>query len=176
MSLARQLSTLDRHMEGNAARALPPVEREPRTAPRPAVRRAKRSVAGLVLGSLGWLAVLALSLFVVHRNTLVLSETHALTGRQEALALLDQQIMEKSSRVNIPIEEVEKWAKAHNMTRPVAVKTAVADPNAAAPLPEQSPVAVAAEPAPGKGGLYGTVRGFFARFTEARAAAAPRGN
>ena len=176
MSLARQLSTLDRHMEGNAARTLPSVEREPRTAVRPAVKPATRSVAGLVLGSLGWLTVLALSLFVVHRNTLVLAETNALTGRQEALAKLDQQIMEKSGRVNMPIEEVEKWAKAHNMARPIAVKSVVADQNAATPLPERAPVTVAAEPARASGGLYATVRGFFARFTEAKGAAAPRGN
>lgn len=160
-----------------AARALPSIEREQRPVVRPAVKKAKKSVAGLVLGSLGWLTVLALSLFVVHRNTLVLAETNALTGRQEALAKLDQQIQEKSSRTNIPIEEVEKWAKAHSMTRPVTVKTAVADQNAAAPMPETAQVTVAsAQPAQGSGGLYDTVRGFFARFTVAKAAAARSGN
>lgn len=176
MSLARQISTLERHMEGNAARTLPSVEREPRTTVRPVVRKAKTGVAAIVLGSLGWLTVLALSLFVVHRNTLVLAETNALTGKQETLARLEQHIQEKSSMVNVPIERVEEWARAHNMKRPITVNAVTPDRNAAAPMPAAPVTMAAAQPAPQSGGLYAAVKGFFARFTEAKGVPVQGGN
>ncbi|HWI63620.1 MAG TPA: hypothetical protein VNT75_17435 [Symbiobacteriaceae bacterium] len=161
----------------NAARALPMIEREERPITRPAVKKAKKSAAGMVVISLGWLAVLVLSLFVVHRNTLVLAETNALTGKQETLAKLEQQIAEKSSRVNVSIDEIEKWAQAHSMKRPITVKAVAMDPNAVAPMAEPAhPVSVAAQAAPKSGGIYATVKGFFARFAEAKGAAIQGGN
>lgn len=168
MSLARQISTVER--------ALPEVERQPRTTTRPRVAKAKKSVAGVLVASLGWLVVLGLCLFVVHRNTMVVASTNALTAKQEALNKLDREIEEKSARVNVPIEEVERWAKAHNMKLASTFKAVAVDQNAAAPLPEQPAMAVAAEPAPKDGGLYAAVKGFFARFTSAKGATAGGGN
>lgn len=176
MALAGHVSSLDRHMEGSAARALPLVDREPRTASKPAVRKAKHSWSGLVFGGLGWLVVLGLSFFVVYRNSLVMTETSALTGKQETLNRLDQEIREKSSRTNVSIEDVQRYAEARNMKRATTVKTVAVDQNAAAPVVEPGPVAVAAEPARQSQGLFGAVKGFFARFTAAKGAAGVGGN
>ncbi|MDF2628408.1 MAG: hypothetical protein K0R39_2239 [Symbiobacteriaceae bacterium] len=169
MSLARQFSTVER--------ALPEVERQPRTTTRPRAAKAKKSVAGAVIAGLGWLVVLGLCLFVVHRNTMVVAETNALTLKQEAVNKLDRELEEKSARVNVPIEEVERWAKAHNMKLASTFKSVAIDQNAAAPLPVQPAVTVASvEPAaPKDAGLYAAVKGFFARFTSAKGAN-PGGN
>lgn len=166
MALARNISTFDR-TEGNTVRALPSYESE--RAQRPAVRtrKAKRSVGSVLLGALGWLTVLALCLFVVHRNTMVLAESSSLTLKREAIAKLGQQISEKQTHLTVPIGDLEKWATAHSMQRPTTIKTVAADPTVVVPAPVTQATVAVAQPIEPSFNLFSAVKGYLAKLSVA---------
>jgi cell division protein FtsL len=173
MSLARQDQFLNRSVEGSAALPLPQEIRAPRQAPRP--RPKKRSLAGVVAIGLGWVCVLALSLVVVHRNTLVLSETGKITELKEQIQVQERLIHEKETQVAQAgsMGMVEEWAKAQGMVRTANVKTVAPDASAVAMKevqPEPAPVVAEAT----QGSFLDAVKSYLSEWQAARAEAAGR--
>lgn len=163
MSLARNLNTYDRIVEGSAVKAIPSVEREPRTETRPAARpRRQKSMRGIMVGALGWALILVLSLSVVYRNSLVLAESQQTTAHKAELMRLEREIEAQQAALTQlhTVAEVEKWAAANGFQRPMHIKTAKADPAAAVAYVAPAPAAVAqAKPV----GFMGTVKNALAR-------------
>jgi hypothetical protein len=159
MALAQKVSTYDYIAGGSAARALPEVERAPRSATRP-VRAPKHTRRLMVMGAFSWLCIMGFSLALIHINTLVLEETTAITQTREELARLDQQNQELASLVigAVSVSEVEKWALAHGMKRPTTVMSL------GALMPQSA--SLQAEPTqvePVSAGLWGSVRGYMSK-------------
>lgn len=150
MALAQKLAIEDRMMDGSAARPLPQIEREPRRAPkaRPATRT-KKGIKSVVLGTLGWLLIVGVCLFVVHSNTAVLAETGKITDLRDQLAQEQRKTEELKTTIvaEQSLQKVDEWAAAHGMIRPTNIKTVAGDPTAVAvrPQPAAQP---AAQPAP----------------------------
>lgn len=175
MSVARQMDLVERSVEGSAAKSLPSVERAPRPAARP--RPKKRSMGGVAVMSLGWVLVLALSLTVVHRNTLVLKERGEITALNEQIRLEELEVAERETQLarTQSMERVEEWAKANGMVRPTNIKAVAPDPTAVA---SNAPVMQPQQPAPAtavaeaKGSFLESVKSYLERWQAARSAAA----
>jgi hypothetical protein len=131
--------------------------RTPRPTPRPAPQRKRRSFGRLFGVGLAWLALMGSAFLLVERQTEIQREMQAMTELTAQEQSLDRQTREAAARLvnQSSVAEIEAWAKAHGMQRPVAVKPLEADPKAVAarPEPEDKPVATAA-----KGGLVGSAR------------------
>jgi|GEM_PF-5077525 len=151
MSLAHGYPRVNRATEGSAAYALPaePARHpETRTAAKPKARR--RSRKPLALAAVGWACVMAFAMLVVHRNSLVLAETSAVTTARAQLAELQNQNQELEDKLTAEtsVEAVMAWASAHGMTLAADVRTlegvptavaAAEAPSAAAETPEEAP-------------------------------------
>ncbi len=166
MALARNLSSLQRAVDGSAARALPDTQRTRRPEPRAAApRRKKRPRRLLVAAGLSWACLVAFSLVVVHRNTLVLREMSRITELQEQLAKVEAQNQELEAKITeaVSVAEVERWARDHGMVRPESVQTLVGDPSAVAPRPAVAESREAPGTAEAKAGFWTSLQRYFAR-------------
>jgi cell division protein FtsL len=168
------MDLVERSVEGSAAKSLPSVERAPRPAAKP--RAKKRSMGGVAAMSLGWVLVLALSLTVVHRNTLVLKERGEITALNEQIRLEELEVAERETQLarTQSMERVEEWAKANGMIRPTNIKAVAPDPTAVAvnaPVMQQQP-APAPAVAEAKGSFLESVKSYLERWQAARSAAA----
>lgn len=170
MALAQKVSMYDYIAGGSAARALPEVERTPRSASKPA-RAPKYTRRLMVMGALSWLCIMGFSLALIHINTLVLEETTAITRTREELARLDQQNQELESLVigAVSVSAVEKWALAHGMQRPLLVMSL------GAPAPQSASIqAELRQVEPVSTGIWGSVMGYIFRMSHLVGAASHR--
>jgi cell division protein FtsL len=144
MALAGRIASYE---QGSAARSLPSEERVQEPVRRPAVRRQpRRSARSLVFTAMGWMAVVALCLVMVHRNVMVLAERGEITSVKEQLAQVERQNAELETQIASAksLQAVETYAKNKGMVRPVAIKTVAGDPTAVAARPaDPAPVAAA---------------------------------
>jgi hypothetical protein len=122
---------------GNTALSVFQTERAPRRAPKaaPAVRR--RKAPALLVGS--WALAIGFAMLLIYRNWLVAQETAAITQVREEINLLETQNRELEVKLvqAASVTEVERWAQARGMVRPVTVKPLAVDPGAVA-RPEQA--------------------------------------
>lgn len=162
MALAKQVSAFNRIEDGSAAHSLPQAERAPRTQARPAPARKKSLRPLLFVCSIGWVAMMAFSLLLVHQNTAALEEAAKITALRGELAQVKQENEDIAMRIQWAhsVEAVEKWAEEKGMTRSVAVKPLQGDPNVVAAAPEPVAPAAAPEPQP-KPGFWSALTSFF---------------
>lgn len=165
MALARELVGYDRMVVGGVARPLLEPEQSARPAARPA--RVKRSARrAIALGLLGWLTVMGCALLLVNLNAQVLEETAAITSAREELARVEQQNRELQSKVvsAVSVAQIERWAVAHGMVRPVMVRSLSGDPTALAVV-EPVPGAATVQ-APQASGFWGVLKGHLSRVSK----------
>jgi hypothetical protein len=166
MSVAHQMSRFGTMVEGGAARPLPTVNPAPRTQVRPKPKpKPKQARRVWVFGTAAWCFVMLFAALLVHRNTLVVEETAAITKAREGLAALKLQNYELQTRLvkAQSVDEVEKWAVAQGMKRPVAIQKLDGDPTAVAVRPARGPAA--AQPATESKGFTAAIKSYLARFT-----------
>lgn len=163
MSLAQDLSLFNHSVEGNVALPLP----TPARAPRPGRKVAKGTKAWRlwVIGSMGWVLVMACFMLLVYRNSLVLGVAKSITETREQLILLEEtnQQLEASLVKATSVSEVERWAVSHGMRRPATIKTLDGDPSALANRPAPLDATVESTVGGSASGVWQVVKGLMAR-------------
>ncbi len=150
---------------GNLARelSLPQAEsprpaRKPRSAPR---KRGKGFVIGVF-----WMVTLAVSMLLVHQNSLVLREKAAITATRAELARTEKKNQEQEALLVqlTSVSEIERWALAQNMQRPASAKVLTPDPTAVARKPASLQLATDGVVQQGSTGIWSAVKGYVSVF------------
>lgn len=165
MSLAHGYPRYDRAAQDRAAYALPAAEpaRRPQTntAAKPKTRR--RSRGAVVAMATGWICLMAFAVLVIHRNSLILAESSAVTDIRAQLAQVQNQNQELEDKLTsqTSVEAVIAWAEAHDMHRAADIRTLEGVPTAVASAEEAAPEGSPADSSVAEDSTEGAPTGFW---------------